>query len=167
MPAGSLDYWGGAPRAVRRADHGAIETRFGDTVLPLVDPHGLQLALVESARSARARAFTPWDGSPVPAERQVRGLYGAQIWEREAAPTRGVPDLSRSASNALGDENGWTRYGFADAAGVVDIRETPDERRGAWGVGSVHHLAWRVRRRGAPAARCARRSRRPAAMRPT
>ena len=23
-------------------------------------------------------------------------------------------------------------------------RETPDQRRGAWGVGAVHHLAWRV-----------------------
>jgi glyoxalase family protein len=27
---------------------------------------------------------------------------------------------------------------------VLDIREAPDARRGAWGVGSVHHLAWRV-----------------------
>jgi len=26
----------------------------------------------------------------------------------------------------------------------VDIRETPGERRGAWGVGAVHHLAWTV-----------------------
>jgi glyoxalase family protein len=26
----------------------------------------------------------------------------------------------------------------------VDIRETPNERRGGWGVGTVHHLAWRV-----------------------
>ena len=35
---------------------GAVETRFGDTVLPLVDPHGLRLALVESARGARGRS---------------------------------------------------------------------------------------------------------------
>ena len=27
---------------------------------------------------------------------------------------------------------------------IVDIRETPSERRGRWGVGAVHHLAWRV-----------------------
>jgi glyoxalase family protein len=44
----------------------------------------------------------------------------------------------------LGHENGWTRYGFEEAAGVVDIREAANARRGAWGVGSVHHLAWRV-----------------------
>src|SRR5262249_37094087 len=38
----------------------------------------------------------------------------------------------------------WTRYGFADAAGVVDVRDAPEARRGMWGVGAVHHLAWRV-----------------------
>jgi glyoxalase family protein len=44
----------------------------------------------------------------------------------------------------LGEEDGWTRYGFRDASGVVDVRETPSERRGRWGIGAVHHLAWRV-----------------------
>src|SRR4029079_13797419 len=44
----------------------------------------------------------------------------------------------------LGSENVWTRYGFKDAWGAVDLRETRDLSRGAWGVGAVHHLAWRV-----------------------
>jgi hypothetical protein len=44
----------------------------------------------------------------------------------------------------LARENGWTRYGSTTAPGVIDIRETPHERRGSWGVGAVHHLAWRV-----------------------
>jgi glyoxalase family protein len=44
----------------------------------------------------------------------------------------------------LGDGDGWTRYGFANAVGVLDVREAADARRGAWGVGAVHHLAWRV-----------------------
>ena len=44
----------------------------------------------------------------------------------------------------IAEENGWTRYGFDNATGVVDIRDASDTRRGAWGVGSVHHLAWRV-----------------------
>jgi glyoxalase family protein len=26
----------------------------------------------------------------------------------------------------------------------VDLKDTPGERRGAWGVGAVHHLAWAV-----------------------
>jgi glyoxalase family protein len=139
VPAGSLDYWGSRLQqyGVTIAD---AETRFGDRVLPLSDPHGLKVALVERPAG---RAFTPWDASPVPHERQIRGLFGAQLWEHEAAPTTnfltGVLGFERLAS-----ENGWTRYGFEHSPGVVDIRETPDARRGAWGVGSVHHLAWRV-----------------------
>jgi glyoxalase family protein len=79
----------------------------------------------------------------VPPERQIHGLHGARLWERQLAPTEafltGVLGFER-----LGTDNGWTRYGFRDVMGSVDIRETPDARRCAWGVGCVHHLAWRV-----------------------
>jgi glyoxalase family protein len=141
VPAASLEFW-----AARLEKYGtklqAFETRFGDRVLPLTDPHGLRVALVEPARNARTE-FTPWDLSPVPGERQVRGLYGAQLLERDAGPT------SRFLTSVLGfielgSEGGWTRYGFERASGVVDIHELPNGRRGQWGVGSVHHLAWRV-----------------------
>jgi glyoxalase family protein len=141
VPAGSLDYWG-ARLQKYGASPGAKERRFGDAVVQVVDPHGLRLALVESA-AAPPRAFTPWDGGPVPAERQVRGLYGARLWEREAAETTEFLTAVLGFER-LGEEEGWTRFGFRDAAGVVDVRETPESRRGAWGVGCVHHLAWRV-----------------------
>jgi glyoxalase family protein len=141
VPVGSLDFW--AARLDRYSTPlGGIEPRFGDRVLPLVDPHGMKLALVEPA-AVPARKFTPWDGGPVPGERQIRGLYGAQVWERSAASTTSFL-TSVLGFEALGSEKGWTRHGFKDAAGVIDVRETPDERRGAWGVGAVHHLAWRV-----------------------
>ena len=138
---GSLDYWG-----ARLGKYGvelqAVETRFGNRVLPLVDPHGMRVSLVDPLQ-APPRRFTPWDGGPVPPERQVRGLYGAQVWERDTVPTtrflEGILGFERLAS-----ENGWTRYGFSGAAGVIDVREAADARRGAWGVGAVHHLAWRV-----------------------
>jgi glyoxalase family protein len=141
VSAGSLPYWTSRLEKYGvRAD--PVEIRFGDRVQPLVDPHGLKVALVEPSR-APSRQFTPWDGGPVPAERQVRGLYGAQVWERDAAATGSF--LERVLGfERLANENGWTRYGFTDAAGVIDVREAPDARRGAWGVGAVHHLAWRV-----------------------
>jgi glyoxalase family protein len=41
-------------------------------------------------------------------------------------------------------DNGLIRYGISGSAGILDVRETPEGRRGAWGVGCVHHLAWRV-----------------------
>jgi glyoxalase family protein len=140
IPPGSLEYWRSRLEKYG-AQLGAAETRFGEKTLPVVDPHGLRLALVESA--ARPRPFTPWDGGPVPGERQIRGLYGAQVWERRAAVTEAFL-TGILGFQTLGSENGWTRYGFEDAAGVIDVRETPDVRPGAWGVGSVHHLAWRV-----------------------
>ncbi len=141
VAAGSLEYWAGRLEKYAVPLH-SVETRFGDRVLPFVDPHGMKVALVEPARTP-PRRFTPWDGGPVPGERQIRGLYGAQVWERSVAPTAAF--LTRVLGfERVGDENGWTRYGFPGAAGVVDVREAPDAPRGAWGVGAVHHLAWRV-----------------------
>jgi len=141
IPAGSVPWWG-----ARLERYGvtiaAVERRFGDTVLPFSDPHGMRVALVETARDV-GRVSAPWDGSPVPRERQVRGLYGAQIWERDAAATAAFMTAALGFSE-LARENGWIRYGFPAAPGVVDVRETPNERRGAWGVGAVHHLAWAV-----------------------
>ena len=140
-----------------------METRFGDRNLPVVDTHGFRLSLVESA-AAPARRFTPWDGSSVPPERQIRGLYGARLWERSAVAT------SRFLTGALGferlgDEDGWTRYGFSGAAGFVDIRETPERaaRRLGRGHGAPSGLA--SGRRRASAGRARRRSRLPAARR--
>jgi glyoxalase family protein len=141
VPAGSLSFW-----AQRLEKYGvrlqASETRFGDRVQPFVDPHGMRVALVEAARNARTE-FTPWELSPVPAEHQVRGLYGAQLWERDGGPTSRFL-MKVLGFVELGEERGWTRYGFERASGIVDVRVVPNERRGQWGVGSVHHLAWRV-----------------------
>jgi len=140
VPGGSLDYW------QARLTHygvklGAAEHRFGEHVLPLVDPHGLRLALV--ARTRSRSGFAPWERGPVPTDRQIRGLYGARLWERDAAGTAAF--LTEVLGfQPLGTENGWSRYGFPEALGVVDLRAVPEGRRGAWGVGSVHHLAWRV-----------------------
>lgn len=143
IPAGSLDFW----RARLQRYGVAIESpemRFGERVLPMIDPHGLRVALVESVQ-AGDRLFEPWDGSPIPVAHQIRGLEGARLWER---------DLSVSTtflSGVLGftpvaTEGGWHRYGVAGGGSgrYVDLRETPDARRGGWGVGSIHHIAWRV-----------------------
>jgi glyoxalase family protein len=102
----------------------------------------MRLALTESG-APHSRRFTPWEESVIPVERQIRGLYGARIWERHQAETAAFM-TSAMGFREIGRENGWTRYGFDSSPGVVDIRETPQERRGAWGVGAVHHLAWVV-----------------------
>ena len=142
VPPGSLEWWG-SRLAGYPTQLGAIETRFGERTLPLVDPHGLQVALVESAASTHP--FAPWESSPVPSERQIRGLHGARLRERSLAAT--VTFLTEVMGfRHLGTEGAWHRYaaGEGGSGAFVDLAEVPDAHRGAWGVGSIHHLAWRV-----------------------
>ncbi|MGH2536989.1 MAG: ring-cleaving dioxygenase [Candidatus Promineifilaceae bacterium] len=141
VPVGSLAYWAERLEAAG-VELSPLETRFGERALPFSDPHGLELALVETADE---RPFTPWDASPAPAECQVRGLHAARLWERDLAGTAGFL-AEVMGFDLIGEEDGWYRYGV-EAGGsrqVVDVRALPDVRRGQWGVGSTHHVAWRV-----------------------
>ena len=142
VPPGALEYWG-ARLQQYGVTTGSIETRFGDRCLPVTDIHGFRLALVESARAPK-RSFAPWDHSAVPVEHQIRGLHGARLWEQNAERTSMF--LTKVLGLIpMGTDAGWARYGSGSIAGHVDIKQTPEERRGAWGTGTVHHLAWRVR----------------------
>lgn len=144
VPPDSLDYWGQRLESYGTAVS-AVESRFGERVLPLADPHGLRVALVESA-SAMQRTFEPWDASPVPVARQIRGLESARMVERDMTAT--TLFLTRVLGfSLLGSEDGWHRYGVAGGQSgcYVDLHDAPAAQRGAWGVGSIHHLAWRVR----------------------
>ena len=152
VPPGSLDFW-----TDRLQRSGAVlahaESRFGQPTLPLRDPHGLRVALVESEDSL-GRPFTPWDRSPVPAQHQIRGLESARMVERDLARTSSFLTEAMGFVH-LGSENGWHRYGLngaglpsgrpgANSGTYVDLHEMPTAGRGAWGTGSIHHLAWRV-----------------------
>jgi len=143
ITAGSLSFW------TQRLAHYGITTapterRFGANVIPLTDPHGLRVALVETEQAER-RPFTPWEHSTVPAERQIRGLETARLREHALEPTTAF--LTQVLGfELLGTEDGWHRYGVSGglSGAYVDVQAAPETRRGAWGVGSIHHLAWRV-----------------------
>lgn len=143
VPPGSLGFW-----SERLQRYGirieAPEVRFGQPALPLRDPHGLRVALVESEDSL-GHPFTPWAASPIPVEHQIRGLESARLTEAS------LPVASEFLEKALqfrylGTEEGWHRYGVAEGLSgqYVEVRETPKAARGAWGTGCIHHLAWRV-----------------------
>lgn len=143
VPPGSLSFWSGRLEryGIRMS---AAEMRFGQNVLPVIDSHGLPLALVES-KDSLGRTFTPWDGSPIPVEHQIRGLESARMVERDLVVTTSFLSAAMGFTH-LGTENGWHRYGVAGgkSGSYVDLRETPTAQRGAWGTGRVHHIAWRV-----------------------
>jgi glyoxalase family protein len=138
VPTGSLGFW--ANRLGTAA--GKPATRFGEKILPVVDPHGLDLVLVETADS---REFTPWAEGPVPGEQQIRGLHGVRVSERSLAATAEFLTDGMGLSR-VGEEAGWHRFaaGPGGSGRVVDVRETLDDPRGRWGTGTVHHVAWRV-----------------------
>lgn len=141
VPTGSLPYWIERLSARGVAIDGP-STRFGERVLALTDPHGLSVALVETAD---AREFAPWGDSPVPVERQIRGLHAVRLLERDLRTTsRFLTD--GLGFTAAGEEEGWHRFVLAGGGSgrVLDLQERPNAPRGAWGVGSVHHVAWRV-----------------------
>lgn len=144
VPDGTLEAWERRLEAAGTYTD-PIARRFGDRVLPFADPHGLRLAFVEGPEPF---AFTPWRDGPVPESEQIRGLHGARAPLREVAPSeRFLVDVL--GFERAGEEDGWVRFvlpgGPAGGAGrILDVREERDTRRGAWGVGSVHHLAWTV-----------------------
>jgi glyoxalase family protein len=141
VPEGSLGFWAERLSRYGTAVHG-LEVSFGEVRLRFEDPHGLPLALVE----VRGRGFAPWEDSPVPADFQVRGLHGARVWEASLALTEYFL-VEVLGFVPAGEEGGWHRYaaGGGGSGCVLDVREKPLGPPGRWGVGGVHHLAWRVR----------------------
>jgi glyoxalase family protein len=141
IPAGSYDYW-----LDRLTQQGAKvtghETRRGDRAITLSDPHGQLLALVETRD---ARMHRSWDKSPVPSEKQIVGLHSVRVWERDRALT-GAFLTGVLGFTDLGEQDGWYRYGVEGGGSGkhIEIREMPSEARGTWGVGTMHHVAWRV-----------------------
>src|SRR5882762_2159707 len=119
IPLASIDYW-----VERLAEH------------------HLGVAEIETRDD---RDFTLWKESPVPVEKQIRGLHSVRLWQRDLALTSSFLTGVLGFVD-IGAENDW--FGFEIAGGgsgrYLEIREIDDADRGRWGTGGVHHVAWRV-----------------------
>ena len=141
VPTGTLQYWEERLKKSKAAVR-PIEKRFGERVLPFTDPHGLEVTLIETSD---LREFAPWKDSAVPENKQVLGLHAVRLWERDVETTSTFLEHTLGF-HAAGQENGWHRFaiGAGGSGRHLDIKALPEEKRGRWGVGSVHHVAWRV-----------------------
>lgn len=141
IPAGSLSYWIARLHRYGTPVRG-VEVRFGQRCLEARDPHGLPLALVE----VEGRSQHPWPQSPVPQEYQVCGLHGARVWEQSLVRTERFL-VQGLGFRRVGEEDGWVRFaaGPGGPGCLLEVKEKPRVAAGRWGVGGVHHLAWRVR----------------------
>jgi glyoxalase family protein len=146
--ADTLHWWASRFDALGVA-HAAITSRGGRQVLDFDDSEGTPLALVDD--EGVGDAF-PWRDSPVPADRQIRGLGYTEITVPALAPT------DRFLVEALGLRHDRT-YPVADAPhhdvhvyaigdggahAEVHVIVRDDLPRARYGAGGVHHVALRV-----------------------
>jgi glyoxalase family protein len=139
VPIGSLDYWLNRLTYYNVA-FDEVKLCFDEKSLSFRDPHGLKLSLVESND---LRDFTSWQNSPVPEIYQIRGIHGVKTYQVK------ITSIAQFLITVLGfkllaQEDNWYRFGIGGAGSYFDVFEIQNVSRGKWGVGSVHHVAWRV-----------------------
>jgi catechol 2,3-dioxygenase-like lactoylglutathione lyase family enzyme len=139
IPSASLGFW--IERLLSQGvRYQGPSRRFDEAVLAFADPDGLPLELIASDR---ARDLPPWSEGPVPAEHAIRALHGATIWEDGDTGTAELLG-GELGFRAVGEEGTVLRLQSGEGAGVVvDLRRAPGFWRGAGGVGTVHHIAFR------------------------
>jgi len=141
VPAGSIKFW------QRHLQENGIrlnplEKRFDDDVLSFSDPDGMRVELVESAQAASVRH---WKNGPIPQSHALQGFHSVTLWVEDILPTAELL-TTHMGFTAAGQEG--QRYRFISDPGssgrIVDLVRRPGERRAGFGVGSIHHIAFRV-----------------------
>ena len=139
IPRASFGWW--IERLIARGiPFDGPTSRFGEQTIALHDGDGIALELV-----ATQRAGDGWAGGDVPKEHAVRGVHGVTLWVDALEPT------SRFLGDALGfraSGSDMSTHRFETGGGgsgaICDVRVATGFWRGAMGVGTVHHVAWRT-----------------------
>lgn len=126
--------------------HSGVSTRDGRAVLDFEDPEGQRLSLVDDGGEGAGEI---WEKSPVPAERQIRGLGPITISVPDDKPTDLVLTRVLGMRRARGYvENGAQTHVYEMGPGgpgaevhLVVEPHLPPARQGA---GGVHHIAFRT-----------------------
>jgi len=141
IPKDSLEFWAGHLPELG-IEVGNVEERFGEQVLLFEDPDGMQLGLVATEDPATLEL---WAGGPIPVEHAIRGFHSVTLWVDDAAPTAAVLTEQMGYTH-VGTEGDRSRYAGAsqDRALYVDLVARPGQPRGAFGAGSIHHIAFRT-----------------------
>ena len=141
VPERSLPYW--RKRLSKRGvEFDEATSDFGEKMLFVRDPEGLQLELISSSNADPDRI---WDRGPVPTEHAVRGFHHVTLsengYERTAlllTETLGFKQIAKEGN----------RFRYSGAKGapstIVDLVCAPEGRPGRVAVGTVHHVAWRT-----------------------
>ena len=148
----ALRWW-----AMRLDEHevrrGEISERGGHLTLELEDPEGQRLVLVADAGAAAET----WDRSPVPPERQIRGLGPITISVPQLEPTAQVltglmqmrPARQYTSEGTDGDprrspEVHVYEMGAGGPSAELHVAVEPEIAPSRLGAGGVHHVAFRI-----------------------
>ncbi|MCX6937252.1 MAG: ring-cleaving dioxygenase [Verrucomicrobia bacterium] len=142
VPAASLDFW--TARLTAHHLPFTTEARFGDQVLRFADPDGLGLEIV-ATREPDPRQ--PWSHPDIPIAHGLRGFHSVTLTHAASARTAALLVSTMGARETTRDET-TRRARYALAQGVpgtcLDLLTLPDGPRGQPGLGTVHHVAFRV-----------------------
>jgi glyoxalase family protein len=141
VPEKSLSYWRDRLRR-RRIEIEETHSDFGEEILLLKDPDGLQLELVSTPNANPDRA---WERGPVPTEHAIRGFHHVTLSENGYQRTASL--LTQILGfKEIAKEGSRFRYALGSGApgAMVDLVCAPEGRPGRIAVGTVHHVAWRT-----------------------
>jgi len=141
IPKGSLSWWMDHLIEHRIETEGPLK-RFGESVLRFSDPDGMVVELVATDDPSTVQ---PWTDGPIPAEHVLQGFHSVTLLLNDVDPTAAVL-IDHMGYEFLGKEDNRYRYrGASNDRGLyVDILHVPDAARGAFGAGSIHHIAFRT-----------------------
>jgi glyoxalase family protein len=140
-PEKSLPYWRERLRK-RGVEFDEATSDFGEELVFLRDPNGLQLELVSTSNANPNRV---WERGPVPTEHAVRGFHHVTLSESGYERTASL--LTQTLGfKQIAKEGNRFRYaaGNNGPSAIVDLVCAPEGRRGRVAVGTVHHVAWRT-----------------------
>jgi predicted esterase/catechol 2,3-dioxygenase-like lactoylglutathione lyase family enzyme len=125
----------------RRAVAGAGSA--GEQVIAFQDHDGLLLEIVATS-AAGERAG--WGEAPgIPPEHALRGFHSVTLWEEHGDATQALL-VDTLGFREVGEAGEARRFGAGDGGPgtFVNVRAVGGFLRGVGGVGTVHHVAWRM-----------------------
>jgi glyoxalase family protein len=144
--AASLEWWAGRLRE-HGVPHGGVSERDGRAVLDFEDPEGQRLSLVDDGGTGEGH---PWERSPVPPERQIRGLGPVEMTVPDLRPTHavltGVMGMRRARGydSPDGEVQVYEMGEGGGPAAELHVAVRPDLAPARPGAGGVHHVAFRT-----------------------
>jgi glyoxalase family protein len=141
VPEKSLPYWR-ERLGKRKVEFDEATSDFGEEMLFLRDPDGLQLELISSSN---ADPDNLWERGPVPTEHAIRGFHHVTLCENGHERTA-LLLTDTLGFKQIAKQGNRVRYAVATGAAstIIDLVCAPEGRPGRIAVGTVHHVAWRT-----------------------